>query len=127
VKLLEAKTREWEGIMKPLQGRPIVTFHKSWTYFAAWLNLTVVDQVEPKPGVPPSPSHTASVIDLARKVGIRAILVEPFYDPSAPDQIATASGAKVLRVPTSVGGVEQATDYVSMMDYNVRTLAAAMK
>jgi zinc/manganese transport system substrate-binding protein len=127
VKTLEAKTREWESLMKPMQGRQIITFHRSWTYFAAWLNLTVAEQVEPKPGVPPSPSHTAAVMDLVRKGGIKAILVEPFYDMSAPEQIAEAAGAKVLRVATSVGGVEQARDYLSMMDYNVRTLAAALK
>jgi len=127
VKTLEAKTREWESLMKPMQGRQIITFHRSWTYFAAWLNLTVAEQVEPKPGVPPSPSHTASVMELVRKGGIKAILVEPFYDMTAPEQIAEAAGAKVLRVSTSVGGVEQAKDYISMMDYNVRTLAAALK
>lgn len=127
VKTLEAKTREWETLMKPLEGRQIITFHRSWTYFAAWLNLTVAGQVEPKPGVPPSPSHTAAMIDLVRKGGIKVILVEPFYDTSAPDQIAAAAGAKVLRVPTSVGGVEQARDYLSMMDHNVRAVAAALK
>jgi len=127
VKRLEAKTREWETLMKPLAGRQIITFHRSWTYFAAWLNLTVSGQVEPKPGVPPSPSHTAAMIDLVRKGGIKVILVEPFYDTSAPEQIAAAAGAKVLQVPTSVGGVEEAGDYISMMDYNVRTVAAALK
>jgi ABC-type Zn uptake system ZnuABC Zn-binding protein ZnuA len=127
VKALEAKTREWEALMKPLQGRQVITFHRSWTYFAAWLNIVVAEQVEPKPGVPPSPSHTAAVIDLARKGGIKAILVEPFYDMTAAEQIAKAAGAKVLRVSTSVGGVEQARDYLSMMDYNVRTVAAALK
>jgi zinc/manganese transport system substrate-binding protein len=127
VKVLEAKMHEWEALMKPLQGRQVITFHRSWTYFAAWLNITVAEQVEPKPGVPPSPSHTAAVIDLARKGGIKAILVEPFYDMNAPEQIAEAAGAKVLRVSTSVGGVEQARDYLTLMDYNVRTVAAALK
>jgi ABC-type Zn uptake system ZnuABC Zn-binding protein ZnuA len=127
VKLLAAKTREWESLMKPLEGRQIVTFHRSWSYFAAWLNLRVVAEVEPKPGVPPSPSHTASVIELVRKGGIKAILVEPFYDVSAPEQIARATGASVVRVATSTGGVEQARDYVSMMEYNIRTLAAALR
>ena len=127
VKALEARTHEWEALMKPLQGRQVITFHRSWTYFAAWLNIVVAEQVEPKPGVPPSPSHTAAVIDLARKGGIKAILVEPFYDMTAAEQIAKAAGAKVLRVSTSVGGVEQARDYLSMMDYNVRTVAAALK
>ena len=127
LKTLEAKTREWEALMKPLQGRQIITFHRSWTYFAAWLTIIVAGQVEPKPGVSPSPSHTAAVIDLARKGGIKAILVEPFYDITAAEQLAKAAGAKVLRVSTSVGGVEQARDYLSMMDYNVRTVAAALK
>jgi ABC-type Zn uptake system ZnuABC Zn-binding protein ZnuA len=127
VKKLDAKTREWESLMKPLRGRQIITFHRSWTYFAAWLNITVAGQVEPKPGVPPSPSHTAAVIDLVRKGGIKAILVEPFYDMNAPEQIAEAAGARVVRVSTSVGGVEQARDYLSMMDYNVRTVAAALQ
>ncbi|MBP1678537.1 MAG: Zinc-uptake complex component periplasmic, partial [Bacteroidetes bacterium] len=70
---------------------------------------------------------TAAMIDLVRKGGIKVILVEPFYDTSAPDQIAAAAGAKVLRVPTSVGGVEQARDYLSMMDHNVRAVASALK
>lgn len=127
VKALAAKTREWEALMKPLRGRQIITFHRSWTYFAAWLNLTVAEQVEPKPGVSPSPSHTAALIELVRKGGIKAILVEPFYELNAAEQIAEAGGAKVLRVSTSVGGVEQARDYLSMMDYNVRTVAAALQ
>jgi len=83
--------------------------------------------VEPKPGIQPSPSHTAELIKLVRDGNIRAIVVEPFYDTSAADQIARSTGTKVLRLVTSVGGVEEAKDYISMMDYNVRTLAAALK
>jgi len=123
---LDGKIAGWEAVMKPLAGRSIVTFHRSWPYFAAWAGLTVVEQVEPKPGVPPTPSHTAEVIDLMRKSGIKAIVVEPFYDASAPEQIARATGARVLRLPTSVGGVEQAKDYITMMDYTVASLAAAL-
>lgn len=124
---LDAKAAEWEAAMKPFAGRAIVTFHRSWPYFAAWSGLTVAGQVEPKPGVPPSPSHTAEVIALVRKSGIRVIVVEPFYDTSAPDQIARSTGALVLRLPTSVGGVEQATDYIAMMEYNVAALVAALR
>jgi zinc/manganese transport system substrate-binding protein len=127
LKKLDAKIPEWESVMKPHAGDRIVTFHRSWTYFAAWLGLVVADQVEPKPGIQPSPSHTAELIKLVRDGNIRAIVVEPFYDTSAADQIARSTGTKVLRLVTSVGGVEEAKDYISMMDYNVRTLAAALK
>jgi zinc/manganese transport system substrate-binding protein len=124
---LHAKIAEWEATMKPYRGSKVITFHRSWTYFANWLGLDVVDQVEPKPGIQPSPSHTAQLIQKVRGGAIKAIIVEPYYDTSAPEQIARASDAKVLRLSTSVGGVDEAKDYVSMMEYNIATLAAALK
>lgn len=124
---LDRKIAQWEETMRPFRGSKIITFHRSWSYFAAWLGLDVVDQVEPKPGIPPSPSHTAELIRKVREGGIKAIIVEPFYDTSAPEQIARATEVKVLRLATSVGGVEQARDYISLMDYNISTLAAALR
>lgn len=127
LKKLDAKIAEWEATMKPFRGSKLITFHRSWTYFANWLGLDVVDQVEPKPGIQPSPSHTAQLIRKVRDGGIKAIVVEPFYDTSAPEQIARATEVKIVRLATSVGGVEQAKDYISLMDYNIATLAAALK
>jgi zinc/manganese transport system substrate-binding protein len=127
LKKIEAKIPEWESAMKPYAGSRIVTFHKSWTYFADWLGLIVADQVEPKPGIQPSPSHTAELIRLVREGNIKAIVVEPFYDTSAADQIARSTNARVLRLVTSVGGVDEAKDYLSMMDYNIHALAGALR
>ena len=127
VKRLDGKIAEWEKTMKPYAGCKIITFHKSWTYFAQWLGLTVADQVEPKPGIAPSPSHTAELIQLVRHGNIKAIVVEPFYDISACEHIARSTNAKVLRLTTSAGGVEEAKDYISMMDYNIKTLSAALQ
>jgi len=127
LKKLDVKIAEWEAAMKPFAGNKIVTFHKSWSYFANWLGLVIADQVEPKPGIPPSPSHTADLIDLIRKGSIKAIVVEPFYDVSPAEQIARSTSAKVIRLVTSVGGVDAAKDYMSMMDYNITTLAAALR
>jgi len=127
LRTLDGKIAEWERIIKPLAGRKVITFHKSWSYFARWLGLIVADQVEPKPGIPPSPGHTADLIAAIRQEGIKVIIVEPFYDLSAPEKLARSTGASVLRLPTSVGGIPQATDYVSLMDYNVNTLAGALR
>lgn len=127
LKKLSEKISQWEAMMKPFKGSNIITFHKSWPYFAAWLGLNVVDQVEPKPGIQPSPSHTAELIQKVRAGGIKAIVVEPFYDTSAPAQIARSGDARVLRLTTSVGGVDEAKDYISMMEYNITTLAAALQ
>ena len=127
LKRLDGKIAEWEATMKPFRGRKIVTFHKSWTYFANWLGLVVADEVEPKPGIAPTPGHTAELIQLVHTGDIKAVVVEPYYDTSAPEQIARSTNAKVLRLPTSVGGVDAAKDYISMMDYNIAMLANALK
>lgn len=127
LKKLESMIPRWEGEMKPFAGSKIITFHKSWSYFTNWLNLTVADQVEPKPGITPTPSHTADLIALVRKAGIKAIVVEPFYDMSAPEQIAHAGSARVLMLPPSEGVVDGTGDYIALMSYDVGTLAAALK
>jgi zinc/manganese transport system substrate-binding protein len=127
LKGLNAKIADWEGMMKPFSGDRIITFHKSWSYFANWLGLVVADEVEPKPGIAPSPSHTADLISLVKSSNIKAVVVEPFYDLNAPEQIARSSSAKVLTLPTSAGWSDLTGDYISMIDYDVKTLAAALK
>ncbi|RPH38286.1 zinc ABC transporter substrate-binding protein [bacterium] len=127
LKKLDGKIAEWQAQMKPFTGTKILTFHKSWSYFANWLGLVIAGQVEPLPGIAPTPSHTSDLIRLCRQGNIKAIIVEPFYDMSAPEQIARSTSAKVLQLPTSVGGVDEAKDYLSLMDYNISTLAAALK
>lgn len=124
---LGAKIAQWETVLQPYRGVKIITFHRSWSYFAAWLGLDVVDYVEPKPGIQPSPSHTAELIRKVREGGIKAIIVEPFYDTSAPEQIVRATDVKILRLATSVGGVDAATEYIALMDYNITTLSSALK
>jgi zinc/manganese transport system substrate-binding protein len=127
LKRLDVSIHEWEQIMRPFAGSKIVTFHTSWTYFARWLGLTVAAQVEPKPGIQPTPGHTAELLQLVRSSGIKAIVVEPFYDASAAEQIARSGGSKVIRLATSSGGVEEAKDYLGLMSYNIRTLSEALR
>jgi len=127
LKNLQSAITRWENVMKPFAGSKIITFHKSWSYCAAWLGLAVVDQIEPKPGIAPSPSHTAELISLVRQSGIKVLIVEPFYDASAAEQIARATQAKVLRLPTSCGGAGGPTTYMELMDTIVTTLTGALR
>jgi zinc/manganese transport system substrate-binding protein len=127
LKTLDAKIAQWTATMKPFAGAKVITFHKSWTYFTGWLGLTVAGQVEPKPGIVPSPAHTAELISLVRQSGIKVIIVEPFYDLSAPDQIARSTGIRVIRLATSVGGADGTKDYISLMDHNIAELAGALR
>jgi ABC-type Zn uptake system ZnuABC Zn-binding protein ZnuA len=117
----------WLGRMRPLRGLKIVTYHKSWTYFAERFGLDVIDQVEPKPGIPPSPGHIADLIGGMKADGVKIILKEPYYENSAPERVAKESGATVVVAPLSVGGSPEAEDYVSLIDTIVNRLLNAAR
>lgn len=119
---LENKLKTWQQLMEPYEGTKIITYHRTWGYFCDHFGLTAVDQIEPKPGIPPTPSHTLDVIQKIKEQKIKVIIVEPFYDLKTPQSIARKSGAKLLVLPTSVGGVPEATDYFQLFDYNLKTL-----
>src|SRR5215510_583636 len=76
---LTAKEKEWEAAGAPLRGTKIVTYHKSWSYVSRWLGLEEVGTIEPKPGIPPTASHTAQLVELMKKSGVRLVVVESFY------------------------------------------------
>ena len=64
--------------------------------------------VEPKPGIPPSPSHTLELIDEMKRQGVKLIVVEPYFDLKTPQAIANQVGGKVLVLAPSVGGAKEA-------------------
>jgi ABC-type Zn uptake system ZnuABC Zn-binding protein ZnuA len=125
-RLTEAEAR-WKAALAPYRGTKIVTYHRSWTNFAEAFGLDVVGYVEPKPGIPPSPAHTLNLIHEMKRQGIKLILVEPYFDLKTPNAIARETGARVLVMPPSVGGVKEAADYLRLFDYNVALLISTVK
>jgi ABC-type Zn uptake system ZnuABC Zn-binding protein ZnuA len=124
---LAAKDREWLEKLKPYSGVKAVTFHNSWPNFAKHFKINVRGYIEPKPGIPPTPSHTLEVINLIRTEKIPVILVEPYFDLKTPNFVASKSGARVLKFYPSVGGTPQIKDYFALFDTNVDTLVNALK
>ena len=125
---LDEKAPVWAQRLAPLKGKPIVTFHASWTYFAKAYDLRVVEYVEPKPGIPPSANHTVDVIKRMKADGAKVILVENFYDTRVPKLIAgKVDGATVVTVPNSVGGEDSIKSYFDLFDRLTTALAAAAK
>ena len=124
---LAAAEQGWAADLASLKGKPVVAWHTSWRYFAAYTGLNIVGFMEPKPGVPPSPSHLASLVATMKQTGAKAIIMEPFYDRKTADKIARETGAKVLVVPPSVGGTKALTDYTSVMKNAISLVASAVK
>jgi zinc/manganese transport system substrate-binding protein len=123
---LDAAAREWADDLAKIRGKPVVAWHTSWRYFAEYTGMNIVGFMEPKPGVPPSPSHLAGLILAMQRTGAKVIVMEPFYDRKIADFVASKTGAKVLVLPPSVGGVKAVTDYIALMKYDISQLASAL-
>ena len=124
---LSEKEREWDGKMAPYAGTKIVTFHDSWPNFAKHFKLVVAGHVEPKPGIPPSPSHTLESINLIMAQKIPVILVEPYFDMKTPKSIADKTGAAVAVFYPSVGGIPEIKTYFDLFDKDIDSFVSAMK
>lgn len=124
-KQLGAKLAEWERRLAPLHGKPMIAYHNSWAYFARRFRLNFAGYVEPRPGIPPSPSHFAGLLKLMQSQSIKVIVRQPHEPAKNADFLAGKTGAKVVLLVASVGAVPQATDYLSLFDYNVDALLAA--
>ena len=122
--LTEAEKR-WDAAMAPYKGRKVITYHRSWPNFCERFGLNVVDYVEPKPGIPPTPSHTLEVINTMKRDGIKLILVEPYFDLRTPNSIAQQTGGQVVVLLPSVGGVKEVTTYFQLFDYDIKLLTDA--
>jgi zinc/manganese transport system substrate-binding protein len=115
----------WQAKMAPYRGRQVVTYHRSWPSFCERFGLQVVDYVEPRPGIPPTPSHTLELINTMKRAGIKLILVEPYFDLRAPNSIAQTVGGQVVVLLPSVGGVKEVTNYFQLFDYDINLLVNA--
>ena len=126
VRMNEANKR-WVAEMAPYRGAKIVTYHPSWPNFARHFGLDIAGTVEPKPGIPPSPSHTLEIINLIEQQHIKAIVMEPYFDRKTPDFIAARTGAKVVVLYPSVGGKAGLDDYFKLFDYDLNELVKVLK
>ncbi len=125
-RLAEAE-KGWDAAMAPFKGTKIVTYHRSWPNFVERFGLDVIGYVEPKPGIPPSPQHTIDLIGEMKKVKVPVILVEPYFDLKTPQSVARETGARVVVLAPSVGGVKEAGDYIQLFAYNVNLIVGALK
>jgi len=119
--------KRWTGMMAPFKGTKVVTYHRSFPNFADRFGLDVIGYVEPRPGIPPSPSHTLELIQEMKRQQIKIIMMEPYFDSKTPDSIASQTGARVLVMPPSVGGEKTIPDYFKLFDYDVNLLVNALK
>lgn len=121
---LDAKSAAWQSQLAPYRGSRIVTYHKDFVYLAARFGLTVVETLEPKPGIAPSPAHLAMVIGRMKASNARVILVQPYQNRRTAQTVARQAGAVVLDVTQQPGA---GRTYFDMMDALVGALAGSFR
>jgi len=107
---LEDRVGGWMKRAAPLRGLKVVTYHKSWIYFASRFGIEVRGEVEEKPGIPPTRGHLQKLAASMKEAGVKVVVVEVFYPVADGEYVARDSGARVVSVPLD------GADYFALMD-----------
>jgi zinc/manganese transport system substrate-binding protein len=123
---LSTKTGGWLKQAETLNGVKAYEFHKVWAYFARAFGMKLVGTIEERPGIPPGPQHVRHVTDQIKADKIPLILVDNFYDPALPNNIARETGAKVAILPNQVEGEPTIKTYFALMDYLIKDMTSTL-
>lgn len=124
---IDQKMIEWKKALSSYSGEKLITYHKTWKYFAERFGFEIIGELEPKPGVPPSPAHLKNIVNMVKESKVKIILNENIYREDAAQYVAEKTGVIVVNAPISVGGVKGADDYFSLMDIIIKDVAEGFK
>ncbi|MEP7164341.1 MAG: metal ABC transporter substrate-binding protein [Ferruginibacter sp.] len=124
---IDLKLKEWDAKMAPFKGSKIIAYHNEWVYFERRFGLQIVDFMEPKPGIPPSPSQLVKVIKEVTANKIKVIISSPYFTTSSSDVVAKQTGVKELTLATSTAAFSSIKNYFELFDYDVDQLVAVLK
>ena len=124
---LDTKLAEWTKALAPYRGAKVITYHKSFDYLLERFGLELAGTIEPKPGIEPSPTHINALIPRAKADGVKLVIIEPNRPRKTSSYVAESIGAKLVVLPALVNGVPETSNFIDFIDYDVRTLVAALK
>lgn len=124
---LETEMARWTKTLEPVKGAKVVVYHPDFIYFLTRFGFAQVAALEDRPGIPPSPAHLTRLIQQMKDEHVKVILVEPWNDVTLAQRVAEQAGARAFVMATAVGAVKGAESYIAAIDYNVTTLAQALR
>jgi len=117
----------WASRAAPLKGVPIVVYHKDMSYFINWSGMREAGALEPKPGIPPTPSHLAELVERMQRNPAKAIVYSPYNNPKAAEFLSERAKIPDVMLPFTVGGTEKAKDLFGLFDDTIDRLRATVK
>jgi zinc/manganese transport system substrate-binding protein len=122
---LDAAIARWEREAVPLRGIKLVSYHPDMIYFAERFGMEAVGTIEIRAGIDPTPGHIVALEDMMRRQGVKIVVRELHYPAGLAATVAQHTGATLVELPAMVGGVPEAKDYLSFINYNVQTMLKA--
>ena len=119
---IDDKLQSWKEDYSDLYGQKVIFYHNTWPYFTNRFGLDVVQFVEPKPGIMPTPSHMERLISIIMEDNIKVVAMEPYFSDKVPNFLSDKTGVTVVRMAQSVGAQLPAKSYVEMINYNLEIL-----
>ncbi|WP_440999436.1 metal ABC transporter substrate-binding protein [Fodinibius sp. SL11] len=126
-KRIDEKMTQWQEKMKPYKGTSIIAYHNEWVYFEKRFGLEIVDFLEPKPGIPPTPSQLVNVIKKVESQNIPVLINSPYFSSKSPKVVARNTGIELVKLSTMTGGYDEIENYIDLFDYNINTLIEALE
>jgi zinc/manganese transport system substrate-binding protein len=125
-RLDEAMTR-WSALLEPFKGAKVVVDHNMWPYFLTRFGFVQAGSIEERPGIPPTPTHLTKLIALMKAEHIKVVIMVPWADQKLSERVAQEAGAKAVTLANAVNALKGTDTYIDMLDYNVKTLAQALR
>ena len=137
IRFLEAKSYKGKKLIesaggllaraRKLKNKKIISYHKTWSYFEAGLGIKVVATLESKPGIPPTPSHLASLKKLIAKERPAVVVTPPYYPKSRIEGFASQIGLPLVVLPTQPREAGAPDDIFKMFDLIMSRLEGAQR
>jgi zinc/manganese transport system substrate-binding protein len=124
---IDLRMKTWSATMAAFKGAKVIAYHNEWCYFESRFGLKIVDFMEPKPGIPPTPSQLVKIIKEVKENNIKVIITSPYFTASSSDVVSKQTGAKTLILATSVGAFDTIKTYYDLFDYNIKLLSEGLK
>ena len=127
VEQIDLKMKTWASAMAGFKGTKVIAYHNEWCYFENRFGLKIVDFMEPKAGIPPTPSQLVKIIKEVKENSIKVIMTSPYFTASSSNVVSKQTGAKTLVLATSAGAFDSIKTYYDLFDYNIKLLTTALK
>ena len=123
---LNAKITEWQAALAPYKGTELIAFHDEWPYLAEFAGFKIDQFLEPKPGIPPGPKHLAELEEYIPKNNVKAIIYTSIYPSKPAEALSKKTGIPAVELAQAVGVKKGTEDYISLIDYNITRIVAAL-